>query len=149
MANIQTAIDSRPMGEMNTTPLIDVMLVLLIMFIMTIPMATQSLEVEVGGERGDLVPNSIRNVVSIAPDDAIAWNGAGVTRPQLKSLLRQTRAMPVEPELQFRPDGSASYAVAAEVTNIIKRSGVTRFGFVDNEKYVQFGRAETSAAATN
>jgi biopolymer transport protein ExbD len=146
MAAMQARFEDRPMGEMNTTPLIDVMLVLLIMFIMTIPMATNALQVELPTGKPVGAINPIRNSVQITSDDRILWNGARVSQPQLAGLLHRTRQLPVEPELQFEPDGQASYALAAEVTNVISRSGVTNFGFVGNEQYSQFARAEGSAA---
>ena len=58
---------------------------------------------------------------------------------QLVANLQATLAMPVEPELQFEPEPNASYDLSAQVLNIIKASGVTKFGFVGNEKYRVFG----------
>jgi biopolymer transport protein ExbD len=146
MAAMQATFEDHPMGEMNTTPLIDVMLVLLIMFIMTIPIATNSLEVELPtGAVG--APNPISNSVKITPDGRILWNNAVVTQPQLAGMLHQTRQMPVEPELQFEPDGQASYALAVEVTNVISKSGVTNFGFVGNDRYAKFGQANSASPA--
>lgn len=129
------------MAEMNTTPLIDVMLVLLIMFIITIPVATNSTDVNLGnGEAVTIAPNPIRNSVVVTRDDRILWNGQPVSTGQLASLLQATRKMPVEPELQLDPQPQASYDLAAKVTNIISVSGVTRFGFVGNERYAEFGK---------
>lgn len=139
MAVTQGAFDDRPMAEMNTTPLIDVMLVLLIMFIITIPIATHSLPIDVATNGGDGELNPIRNRIQIASDGRILWNDQSVNKAQLASLLQATRRLPVEPELQFEPDGQARYALAAEVTQIIHLSGVTKFGFVGNERYGEFG----------
>lgn len=105
MVVTQGTFDDRPMAEMNTTPLIDVMLVLLIMFIMTIPIATHSLSIDVGANRGDGELNPIRNRIQIASDGRILWNDQSVSKAQLASLLQATRRLPVEPELQFEPDG--------------------------------------------
>jgi len=132
------------LSELNTTPLIDVMLVLLIMFIMTIPIATNSLDVDVGAGKG-VKADPVRNLVDITPDNRILWNGAGISKAELLGVLHHTRELPVEPELQFRPDGQANYALALEVTNIIKGSGVTKFGFVGNEQFAQFDRAAGSS----
>jgi biopolymer transport protein ExbD len=145
MAAMQGSFDDRPIAEMNTTPLIDVMLVLLIMFIMTIPIATHSLPIDVGTTRGDSELNPIRNRIQIASDGRNLWNDKSVSKAQLASLLQATRRLPVEPELQFEPDGQARYALAAEVTQIIHLSGITKFGFVGNERYGDFGRKSPSA----
>ena len=129
----------RPMSEMNTTPLIDVMLVLLIMFVITIPAATHSVDIEVGiSECLDCPLDPVKNRVVIDGDDTVRWNGKPVSQSQLAALLQQTRALPVEPELQFEPDANASYDSSARTLATIEASGVTRFGFVGNERYRQF-----------
>ena len=65
-------------------------------------------------------------------------DGTPITDGQLVANLQTSLAMPVEPELQFEPEAQASYDLAAKVLNIIKQSGVTKFGFVGNEKYRVF-----------
>ena len=137
---MEHALSDRPMGEINTTPLIDVMLVLLIMFVITIPAATHSTEVDLPSERciGCPIPDALKNRVVIDADDTVRWNGDAVDHGQLAALLRQTLTMPVEPELQFEPDANASYDASARVLATIESSGVTRFGFVGNERYRQF-----------
>jgi biopolymer transport protein ExbD len=133
--------DGSPMMEMNTTPLIDVMLVLLIMFIITIPVATHSVDIDLPAATPPTnipPPDTIKNKVVLTPDSQILWNGSPVTSGQLVSLLKQTLTYPVEPELQFQPDPQASYDLSAQVLNIIKGSKVTKFGFVGNEQYSEF-----------
>jgi biopolymer transport protein ExbD len=131
----------RPMGEINTTPLIDVMLVLLVMLIITIPMTPDSLPIDLSQHKPGAGPiNHLRNKISITQSDRVLWNGATVDGPQLWANLTATRAMPREPELQFEPDADASYDLSVKVLNIIRGSGVTRMGFVGNEKYRQFDR---------
>ena len=136
--------DGSPMMEMNTTPLIDVMLVLLIMFIITIPVATHAINIDLPVATPPTnipPPDTIKNKVSITPDNQILWNGQQVQPGQLLSLLQQTLTYPVEPELQYQPDPNASYDLSAKVLNIIKGSNVTKFGFVGNEQYSEFGKA--------
>ena len=136
--------EDEPMMEMNTTPLIDVMLVLLIMFIITIPVATHSIDIDLPVATPPTTvppPNTIKNKVSVSPDNTILWNGQAVTPGQLLSQLQTTLTYPVEPELQYQPDPNAGYDVSAKVLNIIKGSKVTKFGFVGNEQYSEFNKA--------
>jgi biopolymer transport protein ExbD len=71
----------------------------------------------------------------------ILWNGEPITDGQLVGNLQQTLIFAVEPELQFEPEPNASYDLSAKVLNIIKGSGVTKFGFVGNEKYRVFEKS--------
>lgn len=130
-----------PLSEMNMTPLIDILLVLLVMLVMTIPAATHTLEVGLPAPCRDcpLPPLSdVRNKLVVDAQDRLLWNGNPVAPGQLAALLAQSRRMPVEPELQYEPDARASYEAAALTLNTIKASGVTRFGFVGNERYRHF-----------
>ena len=70
------------------------------------------------------------------------WNGNPVNGGQLRTILAETTTMAVEPELQFEPEALASYDISAKVLQTIKSSGVTKFGFVGNEKYRVFGKGE-------
>ena len=134
--------DGQPMMEMNTTPLIDVMLVLLIMLIFTLPVATHSIDIDL--PQASNVPTEnidpIKNKIVLTTQYKIMWNGTPITDNQLVANLQQTLTFAVEPELQYEPESEASYDLAAKVLNIIKASGVTKFGFVGNEKYREFGK---------
>ena len=135
--------DGSPMMEMNTTPLIDVMLVLLIMFIITIPVATHSVDIDLPAPQPnppDVIVEPIKNKIVLTPTNQILWNGNAINDGQLVSLLNETKTINPEPELQFEPDQQASYDLAIRVLNVIKGSGVTKFGFVGNEKYRAFGK---------
>lgn len=136
--------DGSPMMDMNTTPLIDVMLVLLIMFIITIPVATHSVNVNLPQATPPTnTPHidPVKNKLVLTAANQILWNGSPVTQGNLVSLLQATKAMAVEPELQFQPEAYANYEVANEVLKIITDSKVTKFGFVGNENYATFGKA--------
>ena len=137
--------DGSPMMEMNTTPLIDVMLVLLIMFIITIPVATHSVDIDLPQPSAEPPPldqvDPIKNKIVLTQMDEILWNGTAINQNELVRNLQETLAFEVEPELQFEPEPRASYDLSAKVLNIIKGSGVTKFGFVGNEKYREFGKA--------
>lgn len=141
--------DGSPMMEMNTTPLIDVMLVLLIMFIITIPVATHSTDVDLPVPNPtppppDLIKPTVNKVV-LTRNGEILWNGIPQTTNQLVTDLQATLAMTPEPELQFQPEPEASYDLSAKVLNIIKGSKVTKFGFVGNEQFYQFEKAPAAA----
>ncbi len=136
-------LDGEPMLDMNMTPLIDVLLVLLIMFIITIPVATHSVDIDLpqgNPPPTDIVVDPVKNKLILTAQDQILWNGTTVTEGQLVTLLNDTVGMNPEPELQFEPEPLASYDITAKVLQDIKVSGVTKFGFVGNEKYRQFGK---------
>ena len=136
--------DGAPMMEMNMTPLIDVLLVLLIMFIITIPVATHAVNIDLPAPNPtppDVIVEPEKNKLILTAGDEILWNGNPINEGQLRTLLNQSTQMAVEPELQFEPEALASYDLSARVLQLIKASGVTKFGFVGNERYRTFGGA--------
>lgn len=111
------------------------------MFIISIPAATHSVEINLPDPCREcpLPPLSkVSNKVTIDAEDRVLWNGHTVAPRELAALLAQMEEMAIEPELQFEPAARASYEVSAHTLNTIKASGVTRFGFVGNERYRQF-----------
>ena len=136
--------DGAPMMEMNMTPLIDVLLVLLIMFIITIPVATHAVNIDLPSPDQNNPPpdqiDPVKNKIVLTQDGQILWNGDNISQPELVRNLQLTRDMQPEPELQFEPEPLASYDLSAKTLNIIKASGVTKFGFVGNEQYRTFGK---------
>jgi biopolymer transport protein ExbD len=136
--------DGEPMMAMNTTPLIDVMLVLLIMFIITIPVATHSVDIDlpIPSDNQNLPEvDPIQNKIVLTPNDQILWNGEPIDEAGLVANLNASMQINPEPELQFEPEALASYEKSLRVLDLIKISGVTKFGFVGNEKYREFGTA--------
>lgn len=130
--------DNEPMMEMNTTPLIDVMLVLLIMFIITIPVQTHAVKIDLPvptDSKNNVDPE--KNKIMIDSAGTVTWNGVPVDLAQLSDYLEQTKALPVEPELQIQPDPYARYIVVDRVMAVVKRSGVGKLGFVGNEQYAR------------
>ncbi len=142
--------DGSPMMEINTTPLIDVMLVLLIMFIITIPVATHSIDIDLPPPPPkDFVPppvNPVRNKVVVTAAGGLVWNATGVSGGELMALLEQTRNMDPEPELQFQPESEAGYEQTSKVLSLIKQSKVTKFGFMGNEVYSEFNKSAKAPA---
>ena len=136
--------DGAPMMEMNMTPLIDVLLVLLIVFIMSIPIATHAVAIDLPVPNPNPPPDMvdpIKNKIVLTTSNEILWNGTPITDNTLVANLQTSLTYAVEPELQFEPEATASYDLSAKVLNIIKQSGVTKFGFVGNEKYRIFNKA--------
>lgn len=135
-------LDGEPMMDMNMTPLIDVLLVLLIMFIITIPVAVNSVDIDLPQPTNNPPPlvEPTKNKLVLTPDDQILWNGQPIDQGQLVNALQQSMQMTPEPELQFEPESQASYDLSAKVLHTIKESGVTKFGFVGNDKYRDFNK---------
>jgi biopolymer transport protein ExbD len=129
--------DGGAMMEINTTPLIDIMLVLLIMFLVTIPVQTHSVEVDLPRPTPGLV-NPVKNKVVIDRDGTILWNGAPTTELQLRQYLDLSAGMTPAPELHLQPHPQARYEVVDRVLAITKRAKVEAMGFFGNEAYASF-----------
>ena len=129
-----------PMSEMNTTPLIDVLLVLLIMFIITIPLQTHSVKLDLPGEAPPppAAVNTVKNKIVIDGDGTVRWNGTPTSLIGLRSALERSKAFNPVPELHLQPHPEARYAVVDEVLAITKRANVQAMGFVGNEAYRDF-----------
>jgi len=123
--------------DMNTTPLIDVMLVLLIMFIITIPVQTHAVKLDLPAPAPptNAPIDPIFNQVDIDFLSNIYWNKTEVDLPTLKSYMKQAANMPTQPELRLRPEGLAKYSVVDEVMASAQQAGITKMGFVGNEAY--------------
>lgn len=121
-------VDNDPIVEMNTTPLIDVLLVLLIMFIITLPLMTHSTTLQLPHGRVMTAPPEVIQV-HIDFDGTIVWNGTPVTDlGQLEGLLRDEAARARQRDLQVTPDRRATYDTVAQVLAIAQRSGMRHIG---------------------
>ena len=126
-----------PIDQMNTTPLIDVLLVLLVMFIITIPIQTNAVKLDLpNGPPPPFAPNPVVNELEITKAGAVLWNGIPVAHQQLRQELQLTQQMSPRPELHIRPDPQARYGVVDGVLRTIKREHVQKVGFVGNERYL-------------
>ena len=125
-----------PMAEIITTPLIDVMLVLLIMFIITIPVQTHAVKLDLPQNDPNNIPppiDPVKNKIVITQAGAILWNGAPVNQVQLRQFLDVTQQMDPVPELHLQPEPEARYELVDEVLAITKEANVSKMGFVGNE----------------
>jgi len=129
-----------PMMEINTTPLIDVMLVLLIMFIITLPVMTHAVKLDMPQTNRPPPPETVRIDpirIDIDWDGTIIWNGNVVALEQLEGYFRVEAAKNPQPELHVRPERRANYDTVAKVLAIAQRNGMMRIGFVGNEQFME------------
>jgi biopolymer transport protein ExbD len=132
--------DNEVMVEMNTTPLIDVMLVLLVMLIVTIPIQTHAVKLDLP-QANNSPPSDAKPVVvdlEIDFDGTPIWNGSPVaSRAQLDKYLEDTANQVPQPEVHLRPNRLAKYDAVARTLADAQRLGVTKIGFVGTEQYVE------------
>jgi len=130
-----------PMMDINTTPLIDVMLVLLIMFIITIPIQTHAVKIDLPVNDPTNTPPPVdpeRNKIVVDRAGAVLWNGTPVDLVTLRQYLDLTTTIRPTPELHIQPDPEARYEVVDEVLAVIKRANIESMGFVGNEQFANF-----------
>ena len=129
-------LDATPVSEMNTTPLIDVMLVLLIMFIITVPMQSHQVEMDLPSATPPPVRiERLKNELGLSADGRLSWNGQGISDAQFAATLASITRMTEQPEVHFRPEATARYDRVDQVLGIAARSRADRFGFAGNEQY--------------
>jgi biopolymer transport protein ExbD len=123
--------DSPPMAEINMTPLVDVMLVLLIVFMITIPVMQHAVKVELpqaSSQKNDIKPESIN--VNITANGQIFWNSSAINLDTLSIYAQTAAKKSPQPEVQLRADKNVRYESVAQVLSTAKRSGLTKIGFV-------------------
>ena len=130
--------DPQVMVDNNTTPLIDVMLVLLIMFIITIPIQTHAvkLNMPVGNPPPPTTPPEVITV-EVDFDGTVLWNGDVVPdRPTLEARLSAAAAQPIQPEFHLRPNKLVTYKHVAGVMASAQRLGITKIGLIGAEQFL-------------
>jgi len=129
--------DGEVICEMNTTPLIDVMLVLLIMLIITIPIQTHAVKLNMPTNSASAATEPPQVVeVTIAADGAVRWDGENVAdRKDLESRIVEAARQSPQPEVHIRPNGSSRYEVVAMVMASSQRLGLTKIGVTGNEAF--------------
>ena len=130
--------DPEPMMDINTTPLIDVMLVLLVMLIITIPIQLHAvnLELPVGTPpKSDIKPEKVQ--IDIDDRSVVYWQGLPVTAQELDQKMQELSTLPVQPEIHVRPNKDCQYAVFANVLSTTKRKGLNKVAVIGAEQFVQ------------
>lgn len=129
--------DPEPIMDVNTTPLIDVMLVLLVMLIITIPIQLHSvnLDLPVAAAAPPSKPDKVQ--VDIDARGQVFWQGTGVDLPELQTRMEAIASMSVQPAVHLRPHKDAQYAVFAHVLATSRRAGLTKLAVIGSEQFAR------------
>ncbi len=123
-----------PMSEINVTPLVDVMLVLLIIFMITAPLMSHKIKVELPeanlDHRPDEVPPAPPITVTVTDQGRLYWNDSAVTRDQLESQLSVAAQATPQPAVNVRGDKTTKYRIVSDVVNVAQMQGIHKVGFV-------------------
>jgi biopolymer transport protein ExbD len=137
--NLNQGGDNEPMAEINTTPLIDVMLVLLIMLIITIPVQTHAVKLDM--PQANPPPPAVQPAVvdlAVDFDGTITWNGANIPdRATLENYLQLAAVQDPQPEIHLNPNKLVKYSYVAMVLAEAQRLGVVKIGLVGNEQFME------------
>lgn len=129
--SLESGEDNAPLAEINMVPLIDVMLVLLVIFIVTAPLLTHAVKVDL--PRASSSPNLTKpdNIqLAIDAESQVYWNGTVITAEQLAANFTEAAAQQPQPELHIRAERTTPYEKVAQVMSEAARQGLTRIGFV-------------------
>jgi biopolymer transport protein ExbD len=126
-----------PMAEINVTPMVDVMLVLLVIFIITAPLFTHAVKLELPTASSAPAPEKPESItLAINAEGKLFWNNTAVTMDELGARFSTASQKTPQPELQLRADKSTRYEVIAQVMSSAQTNGMTKIGFVTNPKDV-------------
>ncbi|MBU3710054.1 MAG: ExbD/TolR family protein [Burkholderiaceae bacterium] len=126
-----------PMAEINVTPMVDVMLVLLVIFIITAPLFTHAVKLELPTASSAPAPEKPESItLAINAEGKLFWNNTAVTMDELGARFTTAAQKTPQPELQLRADKSTRYEVIAQVMSSAQTNGMTKIGFVTNPKDV-------------
>jgi biopolymer transport protein ExbD len=133
--NIGASSGNAPMSEINTTPLVDVMLVLLVIFIITAPLMTHAVRIDLPKASSQLL-NEKPEVISISIDHSgkMYWNEMAINPADAKTKLEAAAKRNPQPEVHIRADKDTRYQVLAEIMANAQTAGITKLGFVSEPK---------------
>ena len=124
-----------PMAEINVTPMVDVMLVLLVIFIITAPLFTHAIKLELPNAPSQAAPEKPETItLAINADGKLFWNNALVTEEELATRFTTASQKKPQPELHLRADKSTRYEIIAQVMASAQGNGMTKIGFVTDPK---------------
>lgn len=129
--------DFEPFASMNITPLIDVMLVLLVMMILSIPLMTHKVPLDLPQIGKPSVDRPVIHLIDLDAAGTLAWDGTPIDASTLQSRLAAVRSDP-NTEIQIRADAAARYERFDQTLAVIERSGITKLGFIGNERFKDF-----------
>lgn len=131
LGTLGSGSDKRPMAEINIIPLVDVMLVLLVVFIVTAPLLTHAVKLEL--PQASSRPNVTRTErveIAVQHNGHIYWNGEAVSRAELEQRAMQLAASAVDSEIHLKGDAAVPYGEMASILSVLARQGLTRIAFV-------------------
>jgi biopolymer transport protein ExbD len=141
LANATSDDDQSPMAEINTTPLVDVMLVLLIIFMVTAPLFTHAVKVDLPQAKSQVNPEKPDTIaIAIDSDGRLFWNNEAMRDEDLSSRLTQSAAKAPQPELHLRADRNTRYEKIAQVMAAAQNAGIQKIGFVTDPRLLDTGR---------
>lgn len=124
-----------PMADINVTPMVDVMLVLLVIFIITAPLFTHAIKLELPNAQAQAAPEKPETItLAINGEGKLFWNNASVSRDELSQRIATASQKKPQPELQLRADKSTRYEVIAQVMAAAQNGGMNKIGFVTDPK---------------
>jgi len=130
--------DSAPMAEINMIPLIDVMLVLLVIFIITAPLLTHSVKIDLPKASSNPTLTKPDNIqLAVQADGDIYWNGEHVDLATMNARMAAAAKLKPQPEVHIRADATTQYQKVATVMSAAARAGLTRIGFITDPKVGQ------------
>lgn len=131
IGSFNSSANQAPMAEINTTPLVDVMLVLLIIFIITAPLMTHSVKVELPRASSTPTPEKPMTLqVSIDAENVVFVGSEPVDRDSLEARFREAVAQDANVEMHLRADRATRYDAVAEAMSAARRAGLSKIGFV-------------------
>ncbi len=133
----RAAAGEQPFDTINTTPIIDVMLVLLIMFIITLPLMTHSVKIDLPTGPHDTQREPTVHRLDIDAASRLSWDGAPIAEAELPARLAGFRAESRDNVLHYRADPQTRYEDFNRVLADVKRAGVKQLGFVGNERFAR------------
>ncbi|HVY24256.1 MAG TPA: biopolymer transporter ExbD [Steroidobacteraceae bacterium] len=151
--NVQGGGEEEVMSNINTTPLVDIMLVLLIIFLITVPVITQSVKVtlpDAANQPNQTKPENV--IIAVDKEGKVYWNITLVDNDELLSRLKEKSVIQPQPEVQIRADKDVRYEFVGRVVVDCQRAGIQKVGFITQPEAgyaAELARQQAAAASAN